>query len=192
MYSLVCNEAGGILDDVIVSRFDKHWLMVLNAANREKILAWAARVAAGRATPGANTAIDDEHDVHGYDGGCARGPTRWGFSMSGVLPEPLSEIQNRYHCEQMRMMMIVQFSVFRTGYTGEDGGELICGLSAASMAANYLMKSGKEEHAVLEPAGLGATAIRCGWRPQCPCMAMNSVEFVDPPDCQGWDREVDL
>ena len=42
MYSLVCNETGGILDDVIVSRFDKDWLMVCNAANREKLLAWFA------------------------------------------------------------------------------------------------------------------------------------------------------
>src|SRR5271170_3331118 len=34
-YSLVCNEAGGILDDVIISRDRNHWLMVCNAANRE-------------------------------------------------------------------------------------------------------------------------------------------------------------
>ncbi len=41
MYSLVCNESGGILDDVIVSRrFDDHWLMVCNASNREKLLGW--------------------------------------------------------------------------------------------------------------------------------------------------------
>ena len=76
--------------------------------------------------------------------------------LDGVLPDPVSDIK-RYHFETMRMMMIVQFSVFRSGYTGEDGAELICGLSAAAMAAgNYLMKSGKDEHAILKPAGLGA------------------------------------
>src|ERR1700761_5490087 len=42
MYSLVCNEAGGVLDDVIVSRFDKYWYMVCNAGNREKLLGWFA------------------------------------------------------------------------------------------------------------------------------------------------------
>ena len=37
-YSLVCNEAGGVLDDVIVSRDAKNWLMVCNASNREKLV----------------------------------------------------------------------------------------------------------------------------------------------------------
>src|ERR1700744_3521539 len=36
-YSLVCNEAGGILDDVIISRDEKNWIMVCNASNREKL-----------------------------------------------------------------------------------------------------------------------------------------------------------
>src|SRR3989440_8889116 len=37
-YSLVCNEAGGILDDIIVSRDQKNWLIVCNASNRDKIV----------------------------------------------------------------------------------------------------------------------------------------------------------
>ncbi len=37
-YSLVCNESGGTLDDVIVSRDARHWLVVCNAANREKLV----------------------------------------------------------------------------------------------------------------------------------------------------------
>src|SRR5437763_1688884 len=37
-YSLVCNEAGGTMDDVIVSKNDKNWLMVCNASNREKLV----------------------------------------------------------------------------------------------------------------------------------------------------------
>src|SRR5580704_6194955 len=32
-YSLVCNEAGGVLDDIIISRDTKHWIMVCNASN---------------------------------------------------------------------------------------------------------------------------------------------------------------
>ena len=40
-YSLLCNETGGILDDVLIYRSFAHgWLMVVNASNREKILAW--------------------------------------------------------------------------------------------------------------------------------------------------------
>src|SRR5213079_2686205 len=37
-YSLVCNAAGGVMDDVIVSRDSKQWLVVCNASNREKLL----------------------------------------------------------------------------------------------------------------------------------------------------------
>src|SRR5437762_7320221 len=37
-YSLVCSESGGVMDDVIVSRDAKHWLMVCNASNREKLV----------------------------------------------------------------------------------------------------------------------------------------------------------
>src|SRR5215207_9681424 len=36
-YSFVCNEAGGILDDVIISKDVKNWILVCNASNREKL-----------------------------------------------------------------------------------------------------------------------------------------------------------
>src|SRR5262245_60044945 len=39
-YGLVCNEAGGIKDDVLVYRLEAFWMMVVNASNREKILKW--------------------------------------------------------------------------------------------------------------------------------------------------------
>ena len=37
-YGLICNESGGALDDVITYRFEDHWMLVVNAANRQKIL----------------------------------------------------------------------------------------------------------------------------------------------------------
>src|SRR5438874_13685750 len=37
-YSLVCNEAGGVMDDVIISRDVKNWILVCNASNREKLV----------------------------------------------------------------------------------------------------------------------------------------------------------
>ncbi len=74
--------------------------------------------------------------------------------LDSVLPEPVSDLK-RYHFETMRYMMVVQFTVFRSGYTGEDGAEIICGNTAAGMAVNYLMK-GDGEHQILKPAGLGA------------------------------------
>src|SRR4051794_14230701 len=37
-YSLVCNDSGGVLDDVIISKDVKHWILVCNASNREKLV----------------------------------------------------------------------------------------------------------------------------------------------------------
>src|SRR5437868_6090494 len=37
-YSLVCTETGGVMDDVIISRDVKNWILVCNASNREKLV----------------------------------------------------------------------------------------------------------------------------------------------------------
>ncbi|MGN6368709.1 MAG: glycine cleavage system aminomethyltransferase GcvT [Phycisphaerae bacterium] len=145
MYSLVCNEQGKTLDDVIVSRADNHWLMVCNASNREKLLAWFNKVGLE------NTTLEDETEKTAMV--AIQGPKAVGL-LDGVLPDPVSDIR-RYHFETMRYMMIVQFNVFRSGYTGEDGAEIVCGTTAAGLAMNYLLKS-DDEHAILKPAGLGA------------------------------------
>src|SRR5215510_235618 len=47
-YGLVCNETGGILDDVLVYRWPYGFAVVINASNREKILAWLELHRAGR------------------------------------------------------------------------------------------------------------------------------------------------
>ena len=39
-YGLVCRDDGGILDDVLVYRWSNSFAIVVNASNREKILAW--------------------------------------------------------------------------------------------------------------------------------------------------------
>jgi aminomethyltransferase len=148
MYSLVCNPAGGILDDVIVSRYEKHWFMVCNAANREKLLAWFASQVP---IVGGNVDIEDETLSSAMV--AVQGPKAVGL-LDELLPDPVSALK-RYHFETMRYMMVVQFSVFRSGYTGEDGAEIICGLNAAHMAANFLLK-GSKDHDLLKPAGLGA------------------------------------
>src|SRR4051795_12153664 len=46
-YGLVCNDAGGIRDDVLVYRWPYGYAMVVNASNREKILKWLVESKAG-------------------------------------------------------------------------------------------------------------------------------------------------
>jgi aminomethyltransferase len=145
-YSLVCNESGGVLDDIIVSRYDKHFLVVCNASNREKIVAWFGQHAAGM-----DARIEDETLTTAMV--AVQGPKAMEL-LDSVLPDPASDLK-RYHFQTMSYMMVVKFGVFRTGYTGEDGAELICGTTAASMAMGYLMKK-PAEHEILRPAGLGA------------------------------------
>src|SRR5262245_12864740 len=54
-YGLVCNERGGIRDDVLVYRWPDGYAMVVNASNREKILGWLAQHQGGR-----NVEVNDQ------------------------------------------------------------------------------------------------------------------------------------
>lgn len=149
LYSLVCREEGGILDDVIVSRFDAagtNWLMVCNASNREKIVAW---LGAHRG----NMQVKVEDETFSTAMVAIQGPQVIRM-LDELLPDPPSQLK-RYHFEVQRYMMMIQFTVMRTGYTGEDGVEIILGNTAAAMAMNYLA-SESGETAILKPAGLGA------------------------------------
>ena len=53
-------------------------------------------------------------------------------------------------------LLILKMVISRTGYTGEDGVEVILGASMAAMAMKLLMKEGGDAAGVLQPAGLGA------------------------------------
>ncbi len=146
LYSLVCQEDGGILDDVIVSRYEKHWLMVCNASNRERLLAWFSGRAAGYAV----TIKDETLNTAMV---AVQGPKVIQM-LDDLLPEPVSDLK-RYHFKVQRYLFF-SFTVFRSGYTGEDGVEIICGTKAAQMGMGFLFKQGKISAEVpLQPAGLG-------------------------------------
>ncbi len=147
LYSLICKTDGGVLDDVIVSRFDKHWLMVCNAANRLKLLEWFKANSAGF-----NYQIKDETLQTAMI--AIQGPNVIAL-LDNLLPEPVSTLK-RYHF-MTQNYLIAKFTVFRSGYTGEDGVEIICGTTIAQMALNMLFKQGRDiSSAPLQPAGLAA------------------------------------
>ena len=147
LYSLACNENGGVLDDVIVSRLEKDHLMVCNASNRLKLLAWFDQHRSGF-----DVQISDETLQTTMV--ALQGPKVIEL-LDSVLPEPVSGLK-RYHCAVQRYMF-VPFTIFRSGYTGEDGVEVICGNSTALMAIKFLLKSdGQGAESLVQPAGLGA------------------------------------
>lgn len=142
-YSLIVNERGGILDDVLVYRFPDNYLMVVNASNREKILRW----------------IEDRRDDYNFT---LRDLTlsHCMLALQGPLAEtilnPLVDIdlkQIRYYRGAGAHALDQSLLVSRTGYTGEDGFEIIIPADYGIQFWEILMQAGAP-HGIL-PCGLG-------------------------------------
>src|SRR5450432_2414455 len=147
-YSLVCNQAGGILDDIIVSRDLKNWLIVCNASNREKLVKYFLEV---RQSTGMDFDMSDQTEATAMI--ALQGP-KVIERVADILPVDVRGMK-RYSFES-DSIMLVKFSVFRSGYTGEDGVELILPGKAAAMAMKMLGGKFDKPDATIKPAGLGA------------------------------------
>ena len=147
-YSLVCNDAGGCLDDVIVSRDAKNWMMVCNASNREKLVKYFTD---RRKEWSMDFDMADNTEATGMV--ALQGP-KVIERLSGVLPTDLSKIK-RYHFETVNAIFF-KVQVFRSGYTGEDGVEIVLPAKMAGMAVKMLAGKEQKEDATIKPAGLGA------------------------------------
>jgi aminomethyltransferase len=145
-YNLICAESGGVLDDVIVSRDARHWLVVCNASNREKLLAHFGQVRRGM-----DLDISDQTQATGMV--AIQGP-KVIERLSEALPVDIKSMK-RYTFTSDSFMLI-KFSVFRSGYTGEDGVEIILPAKAAAMAMKLLAGKMDKPDATIKPAGLGA------------------------------------
>jgi aminomethyltransferase len=138
-YGLLCQEDGGVLDDLFTYRLaERVYLTVSNAANHESDLAWFRARAEG-------------FDVDVID----RSPE---FAMLAVQGPSAREILGRlsdgplpprFHCCG-RTIAGVPMLVCGTGYTGEDGCELLLDPAQAPEVWDALLAAG------VEPAGLGA------------------------------------
>ena len=148
-YSLVCNESGGVIDDVIVSRDETHWLLVCNASNRERIVRHFEFVRQERG--GFDVRMDDRTESTAMV--AIQGP-KVIDKLSEVLPTDLRSLK-RYSFTNDEVMM-TRFTVFRSGYTGEDGVEMVLPAKAATMAMKMLDARADHSGATIRPAGLGA------------------------------------
>jgi aminomethyltransferase len=138
-YSVMCNEAGGVLDDLFTYRLaERHFLTVTNASNHDKDLAWLQ----ARASEFDVDVIDRQADfaMLAVQGPNARALV--GALADGALP-------SRMHC-CTRTVAGVSMLVCGTGYTGEDGVELLLDPERAAVVWDELVKRGAT------PAGLGA------------------------------------
>ena len=122
-YSLMCNEAGGVLDDVLVYRPVLReeeptggFGAVVNASNREKILAWLQSQLGEY-----SVVINDK--THEYSMVSMQGPKAIEV-LDPFTDEELTSM--RYYTGRLMSVAGVECFVSRTGYTGEDGVELVC------------------------------------------------------------------
>lgn len=142
-YALVCNENGGILDDVLVYRFDDFYMLVVNASNREKIVKWLDQHKGS-----SDVAIDDL--TTSWFMLAIQGPAAIGIAQP-LVEAKIADLKYYTGCETT-----VQGNygiVTRTGYTGEDGCEIIVDNANAIALWTSLMEAG--ESAGLKAAGLG-------------------------------------
>jgi aminomethyltransferase len=147
-YSLVCNAAGGVMDDIIVSRDVKHWTMVCNASNREKLVKYFGDVRRQR-----NMDFDMPDQTESTAMVAIQGP-KVIDRVADLLPVDLRALK-RYQFET-GSLMLTKFTVFRSGYTGEDGVEVVIPAKVAGMAMKMLAGSMNKPDATIKPAGLGA------------------------------------
>ncbi len=138
LYSGMLNEQGGVLDDLIVYRMQTGYRMVVNCATREKDLAWMNQQSAGF-----DVELDEKTDL----------------AMVAVQgPEAIKLVQQVCAAQSE---LIASLSVFqglpaegwmfcRTGYTGEDGLEIMVPASEVEEFWQRLVEAG------VKPCGLGA------------------------------------
>jgi len=148
-YSLVCNEQGGVRDDVIVYRFDEDdFLVVVNASNREKLMGHFEAV---RAAGDLTVKIDDQTMDTAMI--AAQGPKV--IEMVSKFSKEIPTLK-RYRFT-VKNLVIVKLIVSRTGYTGEDGVEVVLPANMTGMAMKMLLQGVdvKADGAIIKPAGLG-------------------------------------
>ena len=143
-YSLLCRPDGTTLDDILVYRLPEHYLVVVNASNRERDLAYLREH-----LPRQGVAIDDATPRTAML--ALQGPRA--LAIAQVLTQEDLGALRRYHSRAGDMANVDAF-VARTGYTGEDGVEVIVAAEQAERVWNALLAIGRPRGLV--PAGLGA------------------------------------
>lgn len=140
LYSCMLNDNGRIIDDLICYYLaEDHFRVVVNAGTREKDLAWMKSCAA-----------DFDAEVEGmsdYGMIAVQGPEARGRMLDLMSPDlrPGAEALEPFYAAQCGDLFIA-----RTGYTGEDGFEVIAPAAGARPLWDALLSSG------VKPCGLGA------------------------------------
>ena len=141
LYSCLLQEDGGVIDDLIAYFFRDDWFrLVVNAGTAAKDVAWLSALAANRAT-GLNITPRQDLAILAIQGPNARSRYWGAFAAQQAATEPL---------KPFNAALLDDTMVARTGYTGEDGFEIVIPASRAESTWKALAAAG------VRPCGLGA------------------------------------
>ena len=144
IYTVMCNENGGIIDDLIVYQLAENELMLcVNASNREKDYEWIKKQV------GSQAKVTDESDD--FVQLALQGPLS-NQILAKITETPLETI--KYYHAIWGEIAGKRTLISRTGYTGEDGFELYIPSDFAPAIYDALLKAGSEFK--LQSIGLGA------------------------------------
>ncbi len=139
LYSAMLNEQGGVIDDLIVYLTDEGYRLVVNASTRDKDLAWMRAQASGF-----EVRIDERADLAML---AIQGPQARTRMMDLVTQPRAALIQE---LKPFQGLAAGDWFIGRTGYTGEDGLEIILPAEQAPDFFSELVGAG------ISPIGLGA------------------------------------
>jgi len=144
-YSPMCNREGGIVDDLIVYKSgEEKYLVIVNASNRFKDVAWMKENLFG------NVQFKDVSDNFAQI--ALQGPRSLEI-ISSLVPE--DDIPQKYYTFKESVEINgMKVLLSRTGYTGEQGFEIYCTPKDAPELWTLLLDKGKDFGLI--PCGLGA------------------------------------
>ncbi len=144
-YTLLCNDKGGVIDDLLIYRFNsKKYLFVVNASNKEKDYKWMKKEEHG------NVKITDISDETALI--AVQGPNSHSV-LSKLMDD--SQIPKKYYTFTPNGKVAgCDAFVSMTGYTGELGYEIYCKPEDARTIWNELLDKGKDYGLI--PCGLGS------------------------------------
>lgn len=144
-YSILTSTDGGVLDDLLVYRINsEYFLLVVNAGTADSDFKWIE-------THAGTLNVEVHNTSDGFALLALQGPR-----AEQVLQELTDHMLDRipYYWSQRVLVDGVDCRVSRTGYTGEDGFELLCHAADARHLWNRLLVTGQDTG--LLPCGLAA------------------------------------
>ncbi|MEK7806078.1 MAG: glycine cleavage system aminomethyltransferase GcvT, partial [Planctomycetota bacterium] len=146
LYTPICNEQGGIIDDILVYKWhEKHFMLVVNCSNAEKDLSWLQKQAANY-QPLEIRDLTDRVSL---------------IALQGPQSTHMLEVALKTEFDSIKRFSFddyvwdgTRITISRTGYTGEDGFEIFVDSERVVKLWNLLIEQNTQHG--LRPVGLGA------------------------------------